>query len=80
METWTKTCGPYPGGLILTHTHLIKQPPPNALDPKEAYSLNSENHGLNLLPHNMGLCTKLLSKRSSFFFWVSALPCSLGMA
>ena len=20
METWTKTCGPYPGALILTHT------------------------------------------------------------
>ena len=20
METWIKTCGPYPGGLILTHT------------------------------------------------------------
>ena len=25
METWTKTCGPYPGGLILTHTHLVLQ-------------------------------------------------------
>ena len=23
METMTKTCGPYPGGLILTHTHLL---------------------------------------------------------
>ena len=22
METWTETCGPYPGGLVLTHTHL----------------------------------------------------------
>ena len=22
METWTKTCGPYPGCLILTHTHV----------------------------------------------------------
>ena len=23
METWTKTCGPHPGGLILTHTHVV---------------------------------------------------------
>ena len=23
METWTKTCGPIPGGLILTHTQLV---------------------------------------------------------
>ena len=22
LETWTKTCGPYSGGLILTHTHI----------------------------------------------------------
>ena len=22
METWTKTCGPIPGGVILTHTHM----------------------------------------------------------
>ena len=22
METWTKACGPIPGGLILTHTHM----------------------------------------------------------
>ena len=22
-ETWTKTCGPIPGGLILTHTHIF---------------------------------------------------------
>ena len=22
METWTKTCGPIPGGLTLTHSHM----------------------------------------------------------
>ena len=22
METWTKTCGPIPGGFILTHTQM----------------------------------------------------------
>ena len=28
METWTQTCGPYPGGLILTHTHVAAHVPP----------------------------------------------------
>ena len=34
METWTKTCGPIPGGLILTHTHLggIDLCPPTTLE------------------------------------------------
>ena len=28
METWTNTCRPTPGGLILTHTHSIKRSSP----------------------------------------------------
>ena len=27
METWTKTCGPIPGGFILTHTHMVRSFP-----------------------------------------------------
>ena len=27
METWTQTCGPIPGGLILTHTHVSTTQP-----------------------------------------------------
>ena len=26
METRTKTCGPYPGGVILTHTQMLRNP------------------------------------------------------
>ena len=27
METWTTTCGPIPGGLILTHTQIATAAP-----------------------------------------------------
>ena len=27
METWTKACGPIPGGLILTHTQIYQKDP-----------------------------------------------------
>ena len=29
METWIRTCGPYPGGLILTHAHVFPLNPGN---------------------------------------------------
>ena len=27
METWTKICGPIPGGLVLTHAHMAVERP-----------------------------------------------------
>ena len=38
LETWTKTCGPIPGGLLLTHTQ-IEPPPPDR--PPGTYGGNS---------------------------------------
>ena len=58
METWTKTCGPIPGGLILTHTHRLLMgehwPRPKTGGPRpigvSVASANQSHEGVNRDP------------------------------
>ena len=72
MDTWTKTCGPYPGGLILPHTHMAMGQNPNPVGPypnpttkigslKWVYS-----KPMFVPPVNIPIPTKIVSKMGEF--------------